>query len=45
MPVVARLVGNGMEAARVVLAEAGITLHSDLDAALAEVRTHLGART
>ena len=45
VPVVARLVGNGMEAARVVLAEAGITLHSDLDAALAEVRTHLGART
>ena len=45
VPVVARLVGNGMEAARVVLAEAGITLHSDLDAALVEVRTHLGART
>ncbi len=43
VPVVARLVGNGMEAARGVLAEAGITLHSDLDAALAEVRKHLGA--
>jgi len=42
-PVVARLVGNGMEAAREVLAEAGITLHSDLDAALAEVRKHLQA--
>ena len=44
VPVVARLVGNGMEAARAVLAEAGITLHSDLDAALLEVRTHLDAR-
>ncbi len=43
VPVVARLVGNGMEAARAVLAEAGITLHSDLDAALLEVRTHLDA--
>ena len=43
VPVVARLVGNGMETARTVLAEAGITLHSDLDAALLEVRTHLGA--
>ncbi len=42
VPVVARLVGNGMETARTVLAEAGITLHSDLDAALAEVRRHLG---
>lgn len=44
VPVVARLVGNGMEAARAVLAEAGITLHTDLDTALAEVRTHLGAQ-
>jgi succinyl-CoA synthetase beta subunit len=43
VPVVARLVGNGMETARTVLAEAGITLHNDLDAALLEVRTHLGA--
>lgn len=42
VPVVARLVGNGMESARAVLKEAGITLHTDLDAALAEVRTHLG---
>lgn len=41
VPVVARLVGNGMEAARGVLAEAGITLHSDLDEALVEVRKHL----
>ncbi len=43
VPVVARLVGNGMETARNVLAEAGITLHNDLDAALGEVRAHLGA--
>lgn len=43
-PVVARLVGNGMETARGVLADAGITLHSDLDAALAEVRKHLGVK-
>ncbi len=43
VPVVARLVGNGMESARGVLAEAGIALHSDLDAALAEVRGHLEA--
>lgn len=44
VPVVARLIGNGMEAARAVLAEAGITLHTDLDAALAEVRMHLENR-
>jgi succinyl-CoA synthetase beta subunit len=44
VPVVARLVGNGMEAARGVLAQAGITLHSDLDAALSEVRKHLEAK-
>ncbi len=44
VPVVARLVGNGMEAARTVLGEAGITLHSDLDAALLEVRSHLKGR-
>jgi succinyl-CoA synthetase beta subunit len=43
VPVVARLIGNGMETARGVLAEAGITLHSDLDAALVEVRKHLQA--
>lgn len=41
VPVVARLVGNGMETARGVLKDAGISLHTDLDAALAEVRTHL----
>jgi len=43
VPVVARLVGNGMDAARGVLAEAGITLHADLDEALTEVRRHLAA--
>ncbi len=43
VPVVARLVGNGMETARGVLQAAGITLHNDLDHALAEVRTHLGS--
>lgn len=41
VPVVARLVGNGLPAAREVLAQAGVTLHTDLDAALAEVRQHL----
>jgi succinyl-CoA synthetase beta subunit len=41
VPVVARLVGNGLPAARAVLAEAGIALHTDLDAALADVRMHL----
>ncbi len=44
VPVVARLVGNGMDTARTVLAEAGITLHTDLDAALTEVRAHLRGR-
>ena len=41
VPVVARLVGNGMATARTVLAESGITLYDDLDAALAAVRAHL----
>jgi succinyl-CoA synthetase beta subunit len=43
VPVVARLVGNGIAAAREVLGEAGIALHTDLDAALADVRKHLNA--
>jgi succinyl-CoA synthetase beta subunit len=43
VPVVARLVGNGLPAARKVLAAAGIALHTDLNAALAEVRRHLKA--
>lgn len=42
VPVVARLVGNGLETARGVLAQAGVALHTDLDQALAEVRQHLG---
>lgn len=41
VPVVARLVGNGLPAARQVLSAAGIALHTDLDAALAEVRGRL----
>ncbi|MCW5606095.1 MAG: acetate--CoA ligase family protein [Burkholderiales bacterium] len=41
-PVVARLVGNGLPAAREVLAQAGVTLYTDLDEAIAEVRKHLG---
>ncbi|HXV11706.1 MAG TPA: ATP-grasp domain-containing protein [Burkholderiales bacterium] len=41
VPVVARLVGNGLPAAREVLAAAGIPLHVDLDDALAAVRETL----
>jgi succinyl-CoA synthetase beta subunit len=41
VPVVARLVGNGLPAAREVLAAAGIPLHVDLDDALAAVRKTL----
>lgn len=41
VPVVARLVGNGLPAARTTLSAARIALHTDLDAALAEVRKHL----
>lgn len=41
VPVVARLVGNGLPAAREVLAQAGIALHTDLDDALVAVRAHL----
>ncbi|MGZ8153691.1 MAG: ATP-grasp domain-containing protein [Burkholderiales bacterium] len=41
VPVVARLVGNGLPAAREVLSAAGVALHTDLDAALADVRRHL----
>ena len=40
-PVVARLVGTNLAAARETLAAARIGLHTDLDAALAEVRAHL----
>lgn len=41
VPVVARLVGNGLPAAREVLSAAGIALYPDLDEALTEVRRHL----
>ena len=41
LPVVARLVGNGLPAARIVLSAARIGLHTDLDDALAAVREHL----
>jgi len=41
VPVVARLVGNGLPAAREVLAAAGIPLFVDLDVALAAVRKQL----
>jgi succinyl-CoA synthetase beta subunit len=41
VPVVARLVGTNLSAARENLAGAGIPLHTDLDAALADVRKHL----
>ncbi len=44
VPVVARLVGNGLPAAREVLAAAGIPLFTDLDEALGEVRKHLDGR-
>ncbi|HEX2830866.1 MAG TPA: ATP-grasp domain-containing protein [Burkholderiales bacterium] len=44
VPVVARLVGNRLPAAREVLTAAGIALYTDLDEALADVRKHLHAR-
>jgi succinyl-CoA synthetase beta subunit len=43
VPVVARLVGNRLPAAREVLSAAGIALHTDLDAALTDVRAHLAS--
>ena len=42
VPVVARLVGTRVDAARTVLAARGIALHTSLDEALAQVRVHLG---
>jgi succinyl-CoA synthetase beta subunit len=45
VPVVARLVGNGLPAAREVLAASNIALHTDLDEALGEVRKHLARGT
>jgi succinyl-CoA synthetase beta subunit len=41
VPVVARLVGTNLASAREVLAAAGVLLHTDLDAAIIEVREHL----
>ena len=41
VPAVARLVGNGLPAARDVLQAAGIHLYTELDDALVEVRQHL----
>jgi succinyl-CoA synthetase beta subunit len=41
VPVVARLVGNNLETARGYLAERGIAVEPDLDAALTLVRKHL----
>lgn len=40
-PVVARLVGNAIEAARAVLGDAGIEVVTELDAAVTRVRSHL----
>lgn len=42
VPIVARLVGNGFDAARAVLGQNGIPVATDLDDALARVRAHLG---
>ncbi len=44
VPIVARLVGNGLPAARDVLAAAGIALHTDLDVALDVVQQHLAKK-
>jgi succinyl-CoA synthetase beta subunit len=41
VPLVARLAGNGLPAARIVLEQAGIPLHTDLDGAVREVRAAL----
>jgi succinyl-CoA synthetase beta subunit len=45
VPVVARLVGNALEAARSVLGAAGIEVVTDLGLALTRVRSHLGKET
>ena len=44
VPVVARLIGNGLPAAREALAAAGVPLYTDLDDAIADVRSRLGGR-
>ncbi len=43
VPVVARLAGNGLAAAREIFLTAGIALHTDLDEAVAEVKRRLEA--
>jgi succinyl-CoA synthetase beta subunit len=43
VPVVVRLAGNGLDEAREVLGSGGMALHTDLDAAVAEVRRRLGS--
>lgn len=44
-PVVARLIGNAIEAARKVLGDAGIEVVTDLGAAVTHVRAHLAGMT
>ena len=41
VPVVARLIGNGIDTARQVLGDAGIAVVTELDAAVARVKQHL----
>jgi succinyl-CoA synthetase beta subunit len=43
LPIVVRLAGNNLDEARHVLDAAGIALHTDLDAAVAEVARRLAA--
>lgn len=44
VPVVARLIGNGIETAQQVLGDAGIAVVTELDAAVAKVNQHLAER-
>lgn len=41
VPMVARLVGTNLEAAQVLLAQAGIPIYTELDPAIAHLRRHL----
>jgi succinyl-CoA synthetase beta subunit len=45
VPVVARLVGNAIEAARAVLGDADIEVETDLGVAVTRVRSHLLTNT
>jgi len=45
VPVVTRLVGNGLDEARTVLSEAGIAVEPDLDEALKLVRKALSSQS